>query len=99
MGDLARHKEAMVLAFEAHALEQESYRPCTLLGALLMEAGNLTAGHSWYEKADALGAPGEAEVTEPRKRTLGRMPHDSGRISAQPRQKNKNPANSVRRRD
>jgi hypothetical protein len=61
MGDLARHKEAMVLAFEAHALEQESYRPCTLLGALLMEAGNLTAGHSWYEKADALGAPSEAE--------------------------------------
>ncbi len=60
MRDLARHEEAMALAFEAHALERSSYRPCTLLGALHMEAGNLAAGHSWYEKAEELGAPSEA---------------------------------------
>lgn len=60
MRDLARHEEAMALAFEAHALERSSYRLCTLLDALHMEAGNPAAGHSWYEKAEDLGAASEA---------------------------------------
>lgn len=59
MRDLARHEEAMALAFEAHALERSSYRPCTLWGALHMEAGKkplVTAG----TKGEELGAPSEA---------------------------------------
>lgn len=80
MRDLARYEEAMELASEAHALERKSYRPCTLLGALHMEAGNLTAGHSWYEQAEELGAPSEAIDGELRALMARSTPQERERI-------------------
>jgi hypothetical protein len=55
--DLGNSEKAMKLALEAHNLQPKSYRPCTLLGALYMEAGEFSNGHCWYEKAVSLGAP------------------------------------------
>ena len=41
---------------EAHALVPNDYRPCTLLGAVLIELGELTAGQEWFVKAEQRGA-------------------------------------------
>ncbi len=71
--DLGRHNEALQLADEAHRLFPNSFRPCTLLGALNLEMGNIALGHEWYTKAEERGAkPGsiESEIRS----LLGRMP-------------------------
>lgn len=60
MRDLRRLDEAKALASEAHQLTSSDYRPCTLLGAVHIELGNLPAGHEWYAKAESLGAPRQA---------------------------------------
>ena len=60
MRDLRRLDEAKALAGEAHELTPNDYRPCTLLGAVYIELGDLPAGHEWYEKAESLGAPRHA---------------------------------------
>ncbi len=57
--DLNRHGEAKRFAEEAHALLQGDYRPCTLLGAIHIELGEIAQGHEWYRKAEARGAPTE----------------------------------------
>lgn len=57
MRDLGRLKDAMALAIEARKLTSRDYRPCTLLGALHMELGDLIEGHEWYARAEKLGAP------------------------------------------
>ena len=57
MRDLRRLDEAKALAGEAHELTPSDYRPCTLLGAVYIELGDLPSGHEWYEKAESLGAP------------------------------------------
>lgn len=54
--DLRRHGDAMALALEAHRLTPADYRPCTLLGAVHMEIGDIATGHKWYVKAEKLGA-------------------------------------------
>jgi hypothetical protein len=54
--DLHRREEAKALAIEAHHLTPADFRPCTLAGAVFMELGDLAAGHSWYAKAETLGA-------------------------------------------
>lgn len=56
MRDLRRLDEAKALASEAHRLTSSNYRPCTLLGAVHIELGDLAAGHEWYAKAESLGA-------------------------------------------
>lgn len=56
MRDLRRLDEAKALASEAHGLTPSDYRPCTLLGAVHIELGDLQAGHEWYAKAESLGA-------------------------------------------
>lgn len=56
MRDLRRLGEAKALADEAHELTSNDYRPCTLLGAVYIELGDLPTGHEWYEKAESLGA-------------------------------------------
>ena len=56
MRDLRRLDEAKALASEAHQLTSSNYRPCTLLGAVHIELGDLAAGHEWYAKAESLGA-------------------------------------------
>jgi hypothetical protein len=60
MRDLRRLDEAKALASEAYELTSNDYRPCTLLGAVYIELGNLPAGHEWYAKAESLGAPRQA---------------------------------------
>ncbi|WP_066561222.1 hypothetical protein [Croceicoccus bisphenolivorans] len=60
MRDLRRLDEAKALASEAHQLTSSDYRPCTLLGAVHIELGDLPAGHEWYAKAESLGAPRQA---------------------------------------
>lgn len=60
MRDLRRLDEAKALATEAHQLTSSDYRPCTLLGAVHIELGDLPTGHEWYAKAESLGAPRQA---------------------------------------
>lgn len=56
MRDVGRLADAKVLGLEAHDLTPADFRPCTLLGAVSMELGDLAAGHEWYRKAEALRA-------------------------------------------
>lgn len=55
--DLHRLEEAKDLAAKAHALLPSDYRPCTLLGAIHIELGQIAEGHDWYTKAEARGSP------------------------------------------
>lgn len=54
--DLKRFAEARDLGFRAHNLTRDDYRPCTLLGAVSLQLGDLTSGREWYRKAEARGA-------------------------------------------
>ena len=56
MRDLGLLAEAEVLGREAHDLAPNDFRPCTLLGAVVMQLGDFHTGHEWYRKAEALGA-------------------------------------------
>jgi len=49
--DMGKRDEALDLGNQAHLLTPKNFRPCTLLGAVNMEIGNHTLGHSWYDKA------------------------------------------------
>lgn len=60
MRDLCRLEEAKALASEAHHLTSSDYRPCTLLGAVHIQLGDLPVGHEWYAKAESLGASRQA---------------------------------------
>jgi hypothetical protein len=54
--DMRRLDEAKALGLSAHHLTPNDFRPCTLLGAVHIELGDLVAGHKWYVKAEKLGA-------------------------------------------
>lgn len=54
--DLRQPNDAKAMALEAHGLTPKDFRPCTLLGAVHIELGDLRAGHEWYMKAEKLGA-------------------------------------------
>ena len=54
--DLRRRSEALQLGEQAHALQPQNFRPCTLLGALHMESGNFAEGQVWYARAEERGA-------------------------------------------
>jgi hypothetical protein len=56
MRDLGRSDEALELGAQAHALTPKDFRPCTLLGAVHIEVGNLQAGWEWYRRAEERGA-------------------------------------------
>lgn len=73
MRDLGRYNEALQLADEAHRLLPDSFRPCTLLGALNIEMGHVALGHEWYSKAEERGAKAGSIESEIRS-LLGRMP-------------------------
>lgn len=60
MRDLRRLDDAKALANDAHGLTPSDYRPCTLLGAVHIELGDLQAGREWYAKAESLGASRQA---------------------------------------
>ena len=54
--DLNRFVEASDLGLQAHDLTPNDYHPCTLLGAVSLQQGDLNSGHEWYRKAEARGA-------------------------------------------
>lgn len=54
--DLHRLEDAKALGLNAHQLTPADFRPCTLLGAVHIELGDLVSGHRWYVKAEKLGA-------------------------------------------
>ena len=56
MRDLGEREEAKTLGEKAHALVPKDFRPCTLLGAIHMETGELEIGREWYQKAIERGA-------------------------------------------
>ncbi len=56
MRDLGEREEAKALGEKAHALMPKSFQPCTLLGAIYMETGELEVGREWYQKAIDRGA-------------------------------------------
>ncbi len=56
MRDLGRFDEARAFGEEAHSLLPGNFRPCTLLGAVHIEQGNILGGHEWYRKAEERGA-------------------------------------------
>ncbi|MEE4462695.1 hypothetical protein V2S84_11395 [Azotobacter chroococcum] len=56
MRDLGRYIEALKMGEEAHALLPDDYRPCTLLGAVHMEMGEIGIAHEWFRKAEERGA-------------------------------------------
>lgn len=62
--DLGQRSEAFQLGLKAHELQPKNFQPCTLLGALSMELGNLTDGHEWYRKAEDRGASQRSIDTE-----------------------------------
>jgi hypothetical protein len=80
MRDLRRLEEAVSLACEAHKLTPSDYRPCTLLGAVHIELGDLTAGHEWYARAENLGAPRQAIDQELRTLLVRSSPEERQRI-------------------
>lgn len=47
MRDVGRLVEAKKLGLDAHTLTPTDFRPCTLIGAVSMELGDLAAGHDW----------------------------------------------------
>lgn len=71
--DLHRHEEAIGLAEEAHELVQSNYMPCTLLGAIHMELGQIAEGQEWYAKAEARGAPRD-DIDREVRAILSRLP-------------------------
>ncbi len=71
--DLKRFQEAMSLGEQAHALADADYRPCTLLGAIHIELGQVAEGAAWYRKAEDRGAPAEHVDGELRS-ILARLP-------------------------
>lgn len=56
MRDLDRLDDALALGGQAQALTPWDFRPCTLLGAVNIELGNLSIGWDWYRKAEERGA-------------------------------------------
>lgn len=76
MRDLCRDNEALKLAYEAHRLMPNSFRPCTLLAALNIEMRQIALEYEWYSKAEEPGATAgsiELEIQS----LLGRMPPKS----------------------
>lgn len=77
-----RRAEAKELGEQAHALMPGDYRPCTLLGAVNFELGELVEGQAWFMKAEQRGAE-KALVDHDIKALLARMPNaERDRIQA-----------------
>lgn len=65
--DMGKLPEAKCSGTTAHTLMPGDYRPCTLLGAVCTEMGELQAGQDWFEKAVDRGAPRDSGDQELRK--------------------------------
>lgn len=80
MRDLCRLGEAKTMGMEAHELSPADFRPCTLLGAVHIELGELDSGHKWYQRAEALGAERHSIDQELRALLVGLAPNESQRF-------------------
>lgn len=58
--DMRCLEEAKAMGSSAHRLIPKDFRPCTLLGAVCIELGDLEVGHKWYVMAEKLGAKRQA---------------------------------------
>jgi hypothetical protein len=56
MRDLKQFNDAIQLVTSAHSFDPDSFHPCTLLGAVNYEIGNLSLGDEWFAKAVERGA-------------------------------------------
>ena len=75
MRDHGEHAAALNMGAEAHRLQPNNFRPCTLLGAVCIELGNISEGHEWYCKAEARGAGRDSIMSDVRS-LLTRMTAD-----------------------
>ncbi|CAJ1812838.1 hypothetical protein [Aeromonas hydrophila] len=75
MRDRGEHTAALNMGAEAHRLQPNNFRPCTLLGAVCIELGNISEGHEWYCKAEARGAGRDSIMSDVRS-LLTRMTAD-----------------------
>lgn len=82
MRDVRRLTDAKALGTDAHNLTPSDFRPCTLLGAVHIELGELEAGHKWYQKAESLGAERHAIDQELRALLVRSDPIERQRIRA-----------------
>lgn len=64
MRDMRRLDEARQLGEQGHEFQPRNFRPCTLLGAVHIELGNLGEGLDWYAKAEERGASERSIDTE-----------------------------------
>lgn len=80
MRDVDRLTDAKGHGAEAHELTPADFRPCTLLGAVSMELGDIAAGHDWYAKAEALGADRDTVDQELRALLIRSKPDAHDRI-------------------
>jgi hypothetical protein len=78
--DLHRLDEAKMSGLAAHDLTPKDFRPCTLLGAVCIELGDLAAGHGWYVDAEKRGATSRSIDQELRSLLSRALPDEQGRI-------------------
>lgn len=82
MRDVGRLADAEALGMEAHLLTPDDFRPCTLLGAVYIERGDLMAGHEWYQKAESLGEDHRAMYQDLKALLARSEPKEQERICA-----------------
>lgn len=82
MRDVHRLADAKALGIDAHNFSPSDFRPCTLLGAVHIELGELETGHKWYQKAESLGAERHAIDQELRALLVRTDPIERQRICA-----------------
>jgi tetratricopeptide (TPR) repeat protein len=78
--DLGRYPEAVRNGTEAHSLTPRDFRPCTLLGAVHIEMGEIGTGAEWYREAEARGARREFIDREIQSILIAARPEERRRI-------------------
>lgn len=78
--DLHRLDEAKMSGLAAHDLTPKDFRPCTLLGAVCIELGDIAAGHAWYVDAEKRGATSRSIDQELRSLLSRTLADEQGRI-------------------
>src|SRR3546814_10917003 len=73
MRELHQLEEAEALGRQAHSRTPGDYRPCTLMGAVLRQRGDLAGGYDWYANAEQLGASRKA-IDQDLRSLLVRLP-------------------------
>ena len=64
--DQRKYEEALHLGMQAHNFDAKSFHPCTLVGAIYFETGDLALGEKWFAMAVERGANLDAIDSEVR---------------------------------